>query len=77
MQKYIIKRKTKQYNFKDIKNKHKNQKNLVFSNISFGFNKLQLHGKRKKIYKKYYNNFNMRFENKVFGIQAYLLLNYY
>ena len=26
---------------------------------------------------KYFNNFNMQFENKVFGIQGYLLLNYY
>jgi len=30
-----------------------------------------------KKYKKYYNNFNKQFENKVFGIQGYLLLNYY
>ena len=30
-----------------------------------------------KTYKKYYNNFNMQFENKVFGIQGHLLLNYY
>ena len=26
---------------------------------------------------KYYNNFNMQFENKIFGIQGYLILNYY
>ena len=68
-----------QYNYNYIKNKHKSQKNLVFSKISFAFNtfnNLQLHGKRKKIYK-YSYNLNMQFENKVFGIQGYLLLNYY
>ena len=31
----------------------------------------------KKYIKKYYNNFDMQFENKVLSIQGYLLLNYY
>ena len=73
MQKNIL-NKNKQYNFNDTKNKHESQKNLAFSNISFGFNKLQLHGKHKNIY---YNNFNKQFEKKVIGIQGYLPLNYY
>ena len=59
MQKIYTQKKNKQYNFNDIKNKHKSQKKAqylgTFPLASIGYSYMA----NVKNIKKYYNNFNM------------------